>query len=341
MKFSNLGIKASRQPGFLRSGFKTFKTSSIVAATVAVAALAAPFYAHAAQLSSDARGAIPHDVQQMVAIDYRIMQNSSAAMQLRGQVMPPELKQLEDSLRRSGLDENSDVEQLTFVLYRTATSGDDVHTVGIAQGQFPVQDVLANFKKTKVKPTILRANKIYPLGRTGMSVVFLEESTMIFGALSSVKESLDARDGITPSLLTNNQVMDSMRAVDGEPLWSVLDQKGTQTMMKQVLGEAGSVADFDTVKKRMVASWYTMNFQHGVRFDMSVVTGDNFSAATVSSLLNAAVLYKKMSGTDLDKQALEETQISSNAGRLDVHFAASDNQFAQLLKSPMFSSMVR
>jgi len=49
------------------------------------------------------------------------------------------------------------------------------------------------------------------------------------------------------------------------------------------------------VKKRLVASYYSMNFQHGVRFDMSVVTGDNFAAATVSSLLNAAVLYKKMS----------------------------------------------
>jgi hypothetical protein len=155
-----------------------------------------------------------------------------------------------------------------------------------------------------------------------------------------VKEALDARDGISPSLLTNNQVMDSMRTVDNEPLWSVLDQKGTQTMMKQVLGDAGSVADFDTVKKHMVASWYTMNFQHGVRFDLSVVTGDNFAAATVSSLLNAAVLYKKMSGTDADKQAMDETVISSNSGQLNVHFASSDSQFNSLLKSSMFQSMV-
>jgi len=164
---------------------------------------------------------------------------------------------------------------------------------------------------------------------------------MIFGGLQAVKDSLDARDGISPNLLTNGQVMDSMRTVDNEPLWSVLDQKGTQTMMKQVLGEAGSVADFDTVKKRMVASWYTMNFQHGVKFDLSVVTGDNFAAATVSSLLNAAVLYKKMSGTDTDKQALDETVINSNQGRLDVHFASSDSQFNTLLKSPMFQSMLR
>jgi hypothetical protein len=313
----------------------------VVSSCLGVLLAAGAASASAAQLSSDARSAIPHEVQQMVVIDYHIMQNSSAAMELRGEVMPPELKQLEDALRKSGLNDNNDLEQLAFVLYRTGSSGEDVRTVGIAQGQFPVQDVLANFRKQRVKPTLFRTNKIYPMGKTGMSVVFLDESTMIFGELSAVKAGLDARDGIAPSLLSNGQVMDSMRSVDNEPLWSVLDQKGTQTMMKQVLGEAGSVADFDTVKKRMVASYYTMNFQHGVRFDMSVVTGDNFAAATVSSLLNAAVLYKKMSGTDTDKQALEDTTISSNAGRLDVHFAASDLQFAQLLKSPMFSSMVK
>jgi hypothetical protein len=305
--------------------------------------------AHAAQLSSDARSAIPHEVQQLVVIDYRIMQNSSSAMELRGQVMPPELKQLEDALRKSGLNSNEDLEQLAVVLYRApgsstsaASSGgsDDLRTVGIAQGQFPVQDVLANFKKKKLKVTTVRTNKIYPLGTTGMSVVFLDDSTMVFGTLSAVKETLDVRDGLSPSLLTNGQVMESMRTVDSEPLWSVLDQKGTQTMMKQVLGQAGSVADFDTVKKRMVASWYSMNFQHGVKFDMSVVTGDAFAAATVSSLLNAAVLYQKMSGTTSDKQALDDTVISSSSGRLDVHFASSDAQFGAILKSPMFQSMV-
>jgi hypothetical protein len=276
----------------------------------------------------------------MVVIDYRVMQNSSAAMALRGQVMPPELKQLEDALNKSGLNDNHDLEQLAFILYRTGSGSDDLRTVGIAQGQFPVEDVLANFRKQKVKATLVRTSKIYPMGKSGMSVVFLDESTMIFGGVQALKEVLDVRDGLQPSLLTNGQVMDSMRSVDSEPLWSVLDEKGTQTMMKQVLGQAGSVADFDTVKKHMVASYYTMNFQHGVKFDLSVVTGDSFAAATVSSLLNAAVLYQKMSGSDSEKQALDDTIISSKQGRLDVHFATSDSQFSSLLKSPMFQSMV-
>jgi hypothetical protein len=145
---------------------------------------------------------------------------------------------------------------------------------------------------------------------------------------------------LAPSLLTNASIMDAMRSVDSEPLWSILDQKGTQVMMKQLLGEAGSVADFETVKKRLVASWYSMNFQHGVKFDLTISTGDAFAAATISSLLNAALVYRKMSGSDSEKQALAATDIGSNSGKLSVHFATSDSEFSSLLQSPLFQSMV-
>ena len=60
--------------------------------------LAAATLAPAAQLSTDARGAIPREVQQLVVIDYRAMQNSQSAMDLRDRVMPPELKQLDEAL---------------------------------------------------------------------------------------------------------------------------------------------------------------------------------------------------------------------------------------------------
>lgn len=295
-----------------------------------------------AQLSGDARAAIPHEVQQLVMVDYRAMQNSDAAMQLKDRVMPPDLKQFDEALRKSGINDNHDVDSLAFALYRVGGSGDQMDTVGVAQGQFSVDDLVAGFRKQRVKATVIRDNRVYPMGKTGMVLCFVDPSTMVFGSSTAVKQALDARDGLTPNLLTNGQMMDAMRSVESEPLWSILDQKGTQTMMKQILGEAGSVADYDSVRKRLVASWYTMNFQHGVRFDLTISTGDNFAAATVSSLLNAAVLYRKMSGSsDAEKAALADTDIASNAGQLTVHFAASDNDFSSLLKSQLFQSMVR
>ena len=140
--------------------------------------------------------------------------------------------------------------------------------------------------------------------------------------------------------LTNGSVMEAMKSVDSEPLWSILDQKGTQTMMRQVLGEAGSVTDFETVRKRLQASWYGMDFQHGVKFDLTISTGDSFAAATISSLLTAAVLVRKMSGSDAEKQALSATNIASDSGRMSIHFAATDADFNNLLHSPLFQSMV-
>ena len=308
----------------------------IIAALFAAAALA-----HAAQLSSDARTAIPRDVQQLVVIDYRAMQNSSTAMQLRDRVMPPDLKQFDEALQKSGLNENHDVDQLAFALFRPNQSSEDVVTIGIAQGQFEVADIVANFRKKGIKPSVIRTNKVYPMGKTGMVLCFVDASTMVFGGTDAMKASLDARDGNAQSLLNNPTIMDAMRSVDSEPLWSVLDKKGTETMMKQVLGEAGSVADYESVRKRLVSSWYSMDFQHGVKFDLTIATGDAFAAATISSLLNAAVIYRKMSGSDTEKAALSSTDVSSNSGRLAIHFAANDNDFNNLLRSQLFQSVVR
>jgi hypothetical protein len=294
----------------------------------------------AAQLSTDARGAIPREVQQLVVIDYRAMQNSQSAMDLRDRVMPPELKQLDEALSKSGLNQNHDVDQLAFALFRPSAGSDSLLTVGIAGGQFPVDEIVANFRKQKIKPSMVRINAIYPMTKAGMVLCFVDPSTMVFGQKDAVTKALDARDGVLQSLLSNGQMMDAMRSVDSEPLWSILDAKGTQTMMKQLMGEAGSVTDFEMVQQRLQSSWYSMNFQHGVKFDLTIQTGDSFTAATVSSLLTAAVMLRKMSGSETEKAALAATSIASDSGKLSIHFSTTDGQFTSLLQSPLFQSMV-
>jgi hypothetical protein len=316
---------------------------AILKVAIPVILLAAAASAPAAQLSTEARTAIPHDVQQLVAIDYHAMENSTSAMDLRDRVMPPELKRFEEALHKSGLNENHDVESLAFALFRIKADSDQLSTVGVAQGQFPVADIVANFRKLKQKATLVRTNRIYPMAKTGMVVCFADPSTMIFGDSEAVTKALDARDGVTNNLLTNSSMMDAMRAVDSEPLWSILDRKGTQTMMKQVLGEAGagSLSDFGTVEKHLQASWYGMDFQHGVKFNLTISTSDTFAAATITSLMTAALSVRKMSGTEAEKQALSATSITSDAGRMTIHFSTGDSQFASLLQSPLFHGIVR
>jgi hypothetical protein len=311
-----------------------------------MALMVAPAALHAAQLSSDARAAIPKDVQQIIVVDYRQMQNSPAAMQLKDRVLPPELKHLETSLRTSGMQVDQDADTLAFAAFRAPGSdnstgtGDGTRILGVAQGQFNTQAIMAKFAKDKTKPTMLRNNAIYPMGSGGMSVAFLNQTTMVFGDKQAVKAALDARDGLQPNFLQNSDMMGEMSAVDSLAVWSILDQKGTQTMMKSVLGAAAGLADYDTVKNRMKDATYTMDFSNGVRFNMSVDMSDTITAATAATLMKGVALMKKSSGTDLEKSAIDATGINSSGGVLSVSYSSTDSQFAGLLTSPLFQQVV-
>ena len=308
------------------------------AAALLLSAVAPGF---AAQLSNDARASVPHDVQQLIVVDYRAMQASSAAMSLKDRTLPPELKRLETALKSSGLKVDKDTDALAFAAFRVGDSASLTRTVGIAQGQFRTHDILQNFAKQKTKPLSIRNSNVYPLGSAGMSVVFVNQTTMVFGDRDAVRAALDARDGLTPNLLSNSDMMSEMAVVDQRAVWSLLDQKGTQAMMRGVLGEAAGLADYNTVRNRMRSSRYTMDFQNGVKFDMAVVMSDSLTAATAATLMKGVVLLRKSSGSPLEKTALDETTVDSNSGTLTVAYASSDSQFASLLSSPLFQSVVK
>jgi len=309
-------------------------------ATVAMAMMMAPAGVHAAQLSGDAKASIPRDVQQIIVVDYKAMQNSPAAMQLKDRVLPPELKRLESALKTSGLKVDQDADTLAFAAFR-APGSDGTRIIGIAMGQFHSAAIMAKFAKDKTKPVMLRNTGIYPMGSAGMSVAFLNQTTMVFGDKDAVKAAIDARDGIAPNFLSNGDMMNEMAAVDTRAVWSLLDQKGTQTMMKSVLGEAAQLADYDTVKNRMKSARYTMDFGNGVRFDMAVVMSDTMTAATAATLMKGVMIMKKTSGSPLEKSALDETTIDSSSGTLNISYSSSDTQFANLLTSPLFQSVVK
>src|SRR5580693_4340486 len=286
--------------------------------------------AWAAAMSSSARGVIPSEVQQVITVDYRTLKNSSTAMALKDQVLPPSLKEFESSLKGVGIDPEKDVDQLTFASYRHGKEG--IKVVGIAQGSFSSKAFLKKAKLNKVKPTKYRDADIYPMN-AGMEMTFLDDSSLLFGDGMAVKGALDARDGYTPALDSNSQVTDMIGSVESGTVWSVLDQQGTQNMLLSALGDAGKLADFDTIKKHVLGSRYAMNFT------MDVVTSDSVTAATLSSLVKAGVLYRKMTATPIEKVALENVSVNSDSSNLQMHFKADDKQFQGLMHSDLFAAV--
>jgi hypothetical protein len=292
--------------------------------------------AWAVAMPSSAHSVIPSDVQQIITVDYRTLKNSGTAMALKQQVLPPSLKEFEGSLKAVGIDPEKDVDQLTFASYRKGKEG--LKVVGIAQGSFSMKAFVKKERLHKVKPLKYRDASIYPMS-SGMEMTFLDENSLLFGDSGALKGALDARDGYSSTLDSNSQIADMIGSVESGTVWSVLDQQGTQNMLLSALGDASKLADFNTVKKHVLGSRYAMNFQSGVNFDLDVVTSDSVTAGTLSSLVKAGVLYRKMTATPVEKVALEGVSVNSDSSNLQMHFKADDKQFQSLMHSDLFAAV--
>ena len=165
----------------------------------------------------------------------------------------------------------------------------------LRKGQFPTQEILASFG-AEDEADDGEDQQHLPDDEDGDGAVLCRSVDDDFRQQGRRDQGAGCagRDGAEHADQRTDDGRDAERGL--EPLWSILDDKGTQTMMKQLLGEAGSVTDFDSVKQRLEASWYSMDFRTACKFDLTIQTGDTFAAATMSSLLSAAVMLRKMSG---------------------------------------------
>jgi hypothetical protein len=288
-------------------------------------------------LGTSARVVIPADIQQIISVDYRALKNSPTALALKARVLPDQLKEFETSLRGVGVDPDTDVEQLTFASFRAKK---DVQIIGLAQGIFPTKKILARMKLKKIKPFKYRTSDLYSMPG-GQEMTFLDDFTMLFGQKVAVQAALDARDGEAPALASNSAITDNISAVDSGPVWSVLDAQGTQNLLHSTLGDAAKLTDYEMVRKRLLGSRYTMDFNNGVNFDLSVVTSDSMTAATLSSLVQAGVLYRKMNAQGVEKTALDSVTVNSDSANLKLNFKSDEKKFQSLVQSDLFASVIK
>ena len=303
---------------------------------ICLASLLLVSMAYAMPLNSSARSCIPAELLQLISVDYRSLRDSPTAMALKQQLMPDNIKQFEAALKAIGIDADKDVDTLAFASFRSGKQG--VKNIGVASGPFNMKAVLKKMKLQHFTPKKYGTSDVYPMDG-GFIMTFLDDSTLLFGESTALHAALDTRDGKTLSVDTNGDMADMMSDVDSAPVWSILDQQGTQNMMRSALGDASRIADYETLKKRLLGSRYTMSFTNGVNFDLTVVTSDSVSAATLSSLVKAGILYKKMNATPAEKVAVDNTTVDSDSSNLQLHFKASDQQFQSLMHSDLFAAV--
>jgi hypothetical protein len=296
--------------------------------------------ANAIPLNSSARAVVPADLQQLISVDYRALKDSPTATALKQQIMQAQqnLQEFEGALKGVGLNPEKDIDSLSIASFRTAKQG--IKSVGIASGPFDMKAVVKKMTLLKIKPTKYHTTNIYPMDG-GFVMTFLDNSTLLFGEPSAVHIALDSRDGDVLNMDTNSTIADMVSDVDAAPFWSILDQQGSQNMMRSALGDAAKIADYDSVKKRVLGSYYTMDFSSGVNFDLTVVTSDSVTAGTLSMIMKAAIMYKKAGASPVEKAAMDMATVDSDGPKFMMHFKDSDAQFQALMHSPLFAAISR
>jgi len=287
-------------------------------------------------IASSARAMVPSEIQQLIGVDYRALKDSPTAQALKDQVLPENLKEFESALKGIGINIDQDLDQLDFASFRTEKKG--VQTIGVAQGSFSAKALIKKMKIKKITGVKYGTTVVYPMDG-GFVMTFLDDNTLAFGTSASLHSALDTRDGKRPSMDSNSVMTDQMSAVDGSPMWSILDQQGTQAVMFSAIGDASKVGDYDSIKKRILASRYTMNFQSGVNFDFNVLTADSMTAATLSTVVKGVMLYKKLNASPAEKIAIDSTTVDSDSSNLLVHFKTDDQKFQSLMHSPLFAAI--
>jgi len=303
---------------------------------ISLASLLLVSMAYAIPLNSSARSCVPADLLQLISVDYRSLKDSPTAMALKQQLMPDNIKQFESALKGIGLDPDKDIDSLTFASFRSGKQG--IKTVGVAAGPFNMKAVLKKMKLQKYVPKKYGNSDIYPM-QGGFVMTFLDDSTLLFGDGTSIRVAIDTHDGQTMGLDTNGNMADMMTSVDSAPVWSILDQQGTQNALRSAMGDASKIADYDVVKKSLIGSRYAMTFNSGVNFDMTVLTSDSMKASTVANAMKAYMLYKKMNATPAEKVAVDNTTVDSDGSNLQLHFKANDQQFQSLMHSDLFAAV--
>src|ERR1700747_1578692 len=189
--------------------------------------------AYAYPLSASPPSCVPADLLQLISVDYRALKDSSTAMALKQQLMPDNIKQFEAALKAIGLDPDKDVDTLAFPSFHAGKQG--VKTVGVAAGPFNMKAVLKKMKLQKFVPKKYGTAEIYPMDG-GFVMSFLDDSTLLFGDSTSIRVALDTRDGQILGMDTNGTMADMMTSVDSAPVWSILDQQGTQNALHSAMG---------------------------------------------------------------------------------------------------------
>ena len=321
-----------------RSAISGLLAAALVLSTVTIA----PKRAAAGTLSTAIIGMFPKNVGEFAYADLKAARKFPWFSQLNDQVLPPRFKQFEQFLGSSGVDPNSQVEEIAWA---NITSGKGDDTVGIALGQFDPSASEAKLKAQKVPVFEVQGFHLYAFGSGAAAgdilFVFFDANTAAFGNRSVLEHLINVRMGGEETLLTGKLFPLISEANGNGIIWGILDKDHTHLAMQQLVPQASQFPQAAAIIERMHAMIININADDGVDAHFQAVCDSVDDANLLSAAMQAGLMYRRYQEAQTNPalaKTIDQVRVTPSGDRLKVDAPISQEQLMSLIQTKAFAA---
>jgi hypothetical protein len=302
----------------------------------------APSRTSAGSLSTAIIGMFPKSVGEFSYADLKAARKFPWFSQLYGQVLPPRFRQFEQFLGSSGVDPNSQVEEIAWANV-TSGNGDDV--VGIALGQFDPSTVETKLKAQKIPSITVQGFHLYAFGSGAAAgdilFTFFDSNTAAFGNRSVLEHLINVRMGGEETLLTGKLFPLITEANGNGIIWAVLDKDHTHLAMQQLVPQAGQFPQAAAIIARLHAMIININADNGVDAHFQAVCDSVDDANLLGAAMQAGIMYRRYQeaqGNPSLAKTLDQVRVTPSGDRLKIELPVSQDELLSLIQTKAFAS---
>jgi hypothetical protein len=316
---------------------------AILAIAVTVGALTAnPTQTSAGSLSTAIIAMFPKDSGEFAYADLKAARKYPWFSQLNDQLLPPRFHQFEQFLSSSGVDPNSQVEELAWA---SEANGKGDNVVGVALGNFDPSASEAKLKAQKVPSFESQGYRMYAYG-SGIAAgdilfLFLDSNTAAFGNRASLEKMIDVRMGGTPSLLTNDSLFPMITEANGSGIvWAVLDKEHTSLALQQLVPQAGQFPQAAAIIARIKAMIINIGADDkSIDAHLQAVCASVDDANLLSAAFQAGLMYRRYQEASTNPalaKALDGVGVAPTGDRLKISVPITQEQMTALIQRKSF-----
>jgi hypothetical protein len=313
-----------------------------MAALVLSAVTISPSSSSAGTLSTAVIAMFPKNVGEFSYADLKAARKFSWFTQLYNQVLPPRFRQFEDFLGSSGVDPNSQVEEIAWANI-TSGKGDDV--VGIALGQFNPSNTETKLKAQKVPVFEVQGFHLYAFGSGAAAgdilFTFFDSNTAAFGNRSVLEHLINVRMGGEETLLTGKLFPLISEANGNGIIWAVLDKDHTHLAMQQLVPQAAQFPQASVIIDRMHAMIININADSGVDAQFQAVCNSVDDANLLGAAMQAGIMYRRYQeaqGNPSLAKTLDQIKVMPTGDRLKIDAPVTQEELMSLIQTKAFSA---